>query len=331
MRSGYRPPASDALTLPGSTVQRAGWPSCCASGPGGKADGRVADCTRRHQPAHDSACFACVDGGYPKLGHATGLLGGAVNVRDGDERELVRRCREGSEAAYAELVRAHRGRLYALAYRLTNDAGMAEDVVQETFLAAFRSIERVEPNPSLVPWLNRIAVRTAAKAAGRRASRRSTSLDRLAPDGEDAPIGVGLVAPDRDSDPLLAAQMAELRRDLAEAIGELPFKYRSAVVLRFVMGLDYAEAARTLGTPLNTFKSDLLRGTRMLRERLGVAIDEEALPARERGGAVQPSSTPRVGTVRASNTLTRPNGQEPSDRHPAALPEGVVASKRAGG
>ena len=57
----------------------------------------------------------------------------------GDERELVRRCREGSDAAYAMLVREHRPRLYALAYRLTVDRLTAEDVVQEAFLAAFKA------------------------------------------------------------------------------------------------------------------------------------------------------------------------------------------------
>ncbi|HXG40847.1 MAG TPA: sigma-70 family RNA polymerase sigma factor, partial [Candidatus Limnocylindrales bacterium] len=71
----------------------------------------------------------------------------------------MRRCKDGQEAAYAELVRRHRPRLYNLAYRLTNDRAAAEDVVQETFLSAFRAIERFEPRPSLAAWLNRIAIR----------------------------------------------------------------------------------------------------------------------------------------------------------------------------
>jgi len=83
-----------------------------------------------------------------------------------DERELVRRCREGSESAYAELVRSHRPRLYLLAYRLTGDRETAEDVVQETFLAAFRSIEKVDPRPSLNPWLNTIVLRVAGRLDG---------------------------------------------------------------------------------------------------------------------------------------------------------------------
>ena len=95
-----------------------------------------------------------------------------------DERELVRRCREGSEAAYAELVRSHRPRLYLLAFRLTGDRETAEDVVQEAFLAAFRSIEKVDPRPSLSPWLNTIVLRMAGRAGSRARSRAGSSLDQ---------------------------------------------------------------------------------------------------------------------------------------------------------
>lgn len=216
-----------------------------------------------------------------------------------DERELVRRCREGSESAYAELVRSHRPRLYLLAYRLTGDRETAEDVVQETFLAAFRSIEKVDPRPSLSPWLNTIVLRTAGRAASRARSRAGASLDQatqretLTGLAVGQAIGEGLIDADPGTDPQAAAESAELRRDLAAAIVELPFKYRAAVVLRHVMGLDYAEAARELDLPLNTFKSHLLRGTKLLREALadrlepasatGAGIAGPALPIEQSG------------------------------------------------
>ena len=208
-----------------------------------------------------------------------------------DERELVRRCREGSESAYAELVQSHRPRLYLLAYRLTGDRETAEDVVQETFLAAFRSIEKVDPRPSLNPWLNTIVLRTAGRAASRARSRVGTSLDqatqretRAGPSigaGIGAGIGEGLIDTDPGADPYAAAEAAELRREVAAALNELPFKYRAAVVLRHVMGLDYAEAARQLDIPLNTFKSQLLRGTKLLREALldRLALEQSAAEA----------------------------------------------------
>lgn len=210
-----------------------------------------------------------------------------------DERELVRRCREGSEAAYAELVRSHRPRLYLLAYRLTGDRETAEDVVQETFLAAFRSIEKVDPRPSLSPWLNTIVLRTAGRAASRARSRAGSSLDQASPRDVAAgehhyAFGDSLVDIDPGADPHAAAEAAELRRDLAAAMIDLPFKYRAAVVLRHVMGLDYAEAAREMDVPLNTYKSHLLRGTRLLREVLADRLEEPEPPAYSPAIRVEP-------------------------------------------
>jgi RNA polymerase sigma-70 factor (ECF subfamily) len=195
-----------------------------------------------------------------------------VSDRDRDEGELVRRCREGSEAAYAELVRSHRPRLFALAYRLLGDRETAEDVVQDTFLAAFRAIERVEPRPSLSPWLNTIALRIAGRAAERTRSRPKASLDQMAAAGVDEPTSDRLIHLQPAADPHAAAEAAELRTTLTEAIAALPFSHRAAVTLRYVMGLDYADAAASMGVPLNTFKSHLLRGTRALRESLGASL-----------------------------------------------------------
>jgi RNA polymerase sigma-70 factor (ECF subfamily) len=176
-------------------------------------------------------------------------------------------------------VRSHRPRLYLLAYRLTGDRETAEDVVQETFLAAFRSIEKVDPRPSLSPWLNTIVLRTAGRAASRARSRAGSSLDQagwgVLSGGLPGSFGDAMTDADPGADPHAAAVAAELRRDLAAAVIELPFKYRAAVVLRHVMGLDYAEAARELDLPLNTFKSHLLRGTKLLREALADRLQPE--------------------------------------------------------
>ena len=196
-----------------------------------------------------------------------------------DEVELVRRCREGSEAAYAALVRQHRPRLYALAYRLLLDREAAEDVVQETFLSAFRQIERFEPRPSIAAWLNTIALRTASRAASRQRARPKSSIDAsIAGAGVDDwdSDALALADPDPTADPHAAVEAADLRRAVGAAIAALPFKYRAAVVLRHVMGLDYAEAARALDIPLNTFKSHLLRGTKQLREALAAELEAPA-------------------------------------------------------
>jgi RNA polymerase sigma-70 factor (ECF subfamily) len=230
-----------------------------------------------------------------------------------DEQELVRRCKEGSEAAYAVLVRLHRPRLYTLAYRLLLDREAAEDAVQETFISAFRQMERFEPRPSLAAWLNTIALRTAGRAAARQRARPRTSLDAPTahrndghePAASTAWSGDHLALADTDpaTDPVAAAQSADLRRELSAAIAALPFKYRAAVVVRHVLGLDYAEAARALDIPLNTFKSNLLRGTKMLRESLTGQLDASA-------ASVAPPSSRSAGEIRP--TTGRPAAERPS-------------------
>jgi RNA polymerase sigma-70 factor (ECF subfamily) len=189
------------------------------------------------------------------------------------------------------------------------DRETAEDVVQETFLAAFRSIEKVEPRPSLSPWLNTIVLRTAGRAASRRRSRPGPSLDQVVrrhPGYETVAgpsLGEGMIDPDPSGDPSAAAEAAELRRDLAAALIDLPFKYRAAVVLRHVMGLDYAEAAVQMDVPLNTYKSHLLRGTRLLREALA-----DRLAPREAMPVMPAASVPGGG-----NGLSSGNGRRSGD------------------
>ncbi len=250
-------------------------------------------------------------------GSADGSSGGVVREWGRDEIELVRRCREGSDAAYAVLVREHRPRLFALAVRLTGDRSTAEDVVQETFLAAFKAIDRFEPKPSLSAWLNTITVRIARRAAARARAHANTSLTTLtslttSPD--DAPprsMGRDLADLGIGGDPVAAAESAELREQVTAAIERLPFNYRAAVVLRFMTGLDYAGAAEAMNVPLNTFKSHLLRGTRLLREDLAQHL--EAAPDRD---------TPTRDEPTAMTTRTEParGRSAPTSGLPVAAP-----------
>ena len=221
-----------------------------------------------------------------------------------DELQLVQRCKEGSESAFAELVRRHRPRLFTLAYRLTGDRETAEDVVQETFVAAFRALHKFEPRPSLAAWLNTIAVHGAGRINSRTTSRPRTSIDAYTDDEGD----MALIAVAGDiSDPHLAAEAAELRREVSGAIQALPFKYRAAVVTRYVLGLDYAEAAASLEMGLNTYKSHLLRGTRMLRDALAPLVGR--LPPPE---PISPPLAATAGSL-ASARATRPAARSFSD------------------
>lgn len=246
--------------------------------------------------------------------------GGAVKEWGWDEVELIRRCREGSDAAYAVLVREHRPRLFALACRLTGDRSMAEDVVQETFLAAFKAIDRFEPKPSLSPWLNTITVRIAKRAGARARARADTSLTAPDQHGGLASTQIDLADLGVGGDPVAAAESSELRDQVAAAIERLPFQYRAAVVLRFMTGLDYAAAAEAMDVPLNTFKSHLLRGTRLLRADLARHLE----PAQ--GDHAHGRDTPRLDESLASASLGDPvPGADPGPGWPAPVPSRSLA------
>ncbi len=235
-----------------------------------------------------------------------------MEIRRWDEQELVRRCKQGSEAAYAELVFRHRPRLYTLAYRMIGDPETAEDVVQETFVAAFRAIERFEPRPSLSAWLNTILLRLAGKAAIKADARPGASLDAMiAADHESIGVIAGAALASSPDDPQAAAEAAELRAELSAAIAALPFRYRAAVVTRFVLGLDYAEAAASLEMGLNTYKSHLLRGTRMLREALA-----ESVPGR--GPSAAETVAPAPAAAMAAELVAPRQPQRPVVRASAS-------------
>ena len=235
-----------------------------------------------------------------------------------DEIELVRRCREGSDAAYAVLVREHRPRLYSLAYRLTGHRTTAEDVVQEAFLAAFKAIDRFEPKPSLSAWLNTITVRIAKRAASRARAHVDASLTKNEGAGDLALVGSGFAAHGADVDPASAAESAEVRAQVSAAIERLPFNYRAAVVLRFMMGLDYAAAAQAMDVPLNTFKSHLLRGTKLLRTDLARQygpMGDQAIPDGD-----TPDLNPTIPVTTSSDPVLSRNATVGSRGVPAPAP-----------
>ena len=137
--------------------------------PGRNVAARAAQGRRERAPGRARRNGRAVDPRRPGTGSGRSEEGWTSGA--GTSRSSSGRCKEGSEAAYAVLVRLHRPRLYKLAYRLLLDRESAEDVVQETFIAAFRQMERFEPRPSLSAWLNTIVLRTAGRAAAHRRAR----------------------------------------------------------------------------------------------------------------------------------------------------------------
>jgi RNA polymerase sigma-70 factor (ECF subfamily) len=183
------------------------------------------------------------------------------------EATLVESARGGDRAAFEELVRRHADRLYAVVLRFVADADEAQEVTQEAFLRAWRSIGRFERRSRFFTWLYRIGINEAKRRAARRPVAPVTSL-------EDEPVPE---APDWSEAPQTRSEQAEVRRILETAIRALPIEYRAPIVLRDVEGLSTREAAEVMDLGEAAFKSRLHRARLAVRR----ALDEYYLEAQE--------------------------------------------------
>lgn len=171
-----------------------------------------------------------------------------------DEAALVERVRTGDAAAFEELVGRHMRRAYTVAYRVLGQRQDAEDVVQDSFIAALMKIDTFQAGRPFSPWLLRIV---ANRAINRRVSegRRATQA-----------IPEDVVSP--EPSPLESAERSELRARLARAVAVLPEPQRWVVQLFDVDGFSGAEIATMLDMPEGTVRWHLHQARLALRDAL---------------------------------------------------------------
>lgn len=194
-----------------------------------------------------------------------------------DDPAFVERLRAGDKEACAICVREHSTNVYNLALKLTGDPAAAEDVLQETFLSAFRFIARFEAKSQLSTWLYRIAY-NAALMRLRKRQVETVSLDESVEDEEGVPQPRDFA--DWSENPERVVLDAEMRRVMDEAVGTLSETLKSVFVLRDVNGLSTAQAAQVLGLSEEAVKSRLLRARLALREKLSAYVAGRAAEAK---------------------------------------------------
>jgi len=156
--------------------------------------------------------------------------------------------------------------LYRTARRLSRDRADAEDLVQDTYLKAFRAADRFEPGTNLRAWLFTILHNTARNRFRDRARDMVAADSELVDNAADAPPpGSSLQAADTPETRLLRETLAP---ELQAAVDALPQAFREAVWLRDVEEFSYAEIAEMLDVPLGTVMSRISRGRRLLFDRL---------------------------------------------------------------
>ncbi len=181
----------------------------------------------------------------------------------------VARARGGDSQAFRELVDRHSRTIFGLAHRMTGNEHDAEDVVQETFLRAFRQLDRFEARANFGTWLYRIAVNCSIDLMRKR---RETTTDE--PDEMERMATTVPGRPDApDLDRLVFS--AEIRQRVAGALGRLSQMERAAFVLRHFEGQSIEEIGRALGLRTNATKHSIFRAVRKMRAALEPLVDAE--------------------------------------------------------
>lgn len=175
-----------------------------------------------------------------------------------DER-ILERVLAGETALYEIVMRRHNTRLYRAARAILKGEAEVEDVLQEAYVRAYRSLDRFEGRSTFATWLTRIVVHEAL--ARRRKAERFEEWDPMRHDTPDAGARTR-------STPEAEAASAEMRRLLERSIESLPEAYRLVVMLRDVEGLSTADAAECLETSEDNVKVRLHRAHAMLRREL---------------------------------------------------------------
>ena len=184
------------------------------------------------------------------------------------------RNRDADRPPFADVVAENYERIYNVIYRLVTDRDEAEDLTQDTFVAAYRAYERFRHEASVYTWLYRIAVnltKNRFEKHQRVGSREAYSLDEPMHYESDE---VHRQVEDWTLSPENVAENDQLRSIVLKEVRALKYDYREVVVLRDIEGLTYREIAEVLGCSVEAIKSRLFRARTVLRERLGELLDE---------------------------------------------------------
>ncbi len=175
------------------------------------------------------------------------------------EKELLRKCRAGDWKAYEPIVRAYEGRLFGIAVGLVHNAEDARDLVQDTFVRAFNSMELYDPERPFIGWILSVCRNICIDFLRRRKFGRALEDER---DGKPLQIA----DPGAETDRFLLDK--ETRSLIREALVSLSDEHREVLVLKDMQDLEYGEIAEILNIPQGTVASRVYYARQALRQTL---------------------------------------------------------------
>lgn len=191
-----------------------------------------------------------------------------------DESGLIRQCQKGESGAFDQLVVHHQNMVYAVCMRMLSDAYEAEDVAQDVFVRAYRSIKSFRGESKFSTWLVAIAMNLCRNRRRWWARRRRSIAGSLqdAIQTEDGTISYD--AEDASPTPSDSAQSKEVQEHILITMQKLSDTERKMIVLRDLQGYSYEEIAEILKIRVGTVKSRLNRARMQLRTLLGGWLHE---------------------------------------------------------
>lgn len=185
-----------------------------------------------------------------------------VALQHEDDEALVARAQHHDTRAYDQLVERYKERLYATVYHMTSNREDANDLVQETFIKAYKSLRSFKGQSSFYTWVYRIAVNRTINYLKRGRNRTHYSLDDVDSGIQTDPDFVELMAVDT---PRREAGLHELQRQLNVAMQKLSDNHRAVVVMHDVQGMTHADIARVMGCSEGTVRSRLFYARQQLQ------------------------------------------------------------------
>ncbi|MEA2022162.1 MAG: sigma-70 family RNA polymerase sigma factor [Candidatus Caldatribacteriota bacterium] len=179
-----------------------------------------------------------------------------------EDLSVIESCLHGDTQAYALLVKKYERPVFNIIYRLTSNFEMADDITQETFLKAYRSLKQVKAEFKFSNWLFKIATNLCKDQFKKKKPVAKISLD------ESISVVESRIPRDNSLDPEEKLVVKEEQKQVLEAIESLPFIYRKIIVLRYIQDLAYKEIADILKMPMGRVKVQLHRAHKILRNEL---------------------------------------------------------------
>jgi len=200
-----------------------------------------------------------------------------------DDAELIRRIQAEDLDAFEVLFARHRGLIQRTALGLTGDPQAAEEVLQDTFVRAYRHRASLRLDVSPVPWLYRVALNLCYTRLGRRRLPSDPISETASELADDAP------------QPPEVAEREEMRRAIRRGISALPAKHQAVIDLYYLQGRTLQQTADTLDVRLGTVKSRIHYALHALRDHLAAdtALDQAAAGARRAGAPERATDTGR--------------------------------------